>query len=250
MVRSLIFTKRDRGEADELVVFFSEEHGRLRGVAKNAKKSIIRFGGHLEPFCLVDLVLRARRRDELVWIEESSLIRGYDGLRRDPEKAALASHMLEVASVLSPEGQADPPLFAFLVDFLGLLEAGETNLVLFLIDEIVLLGLLGHQPNFHDCPVCSQPLEVGTSGFFSNQYGGAVHPSCVDDREGLIPMSADTLAVVRRGMNLERTAAGRLRLGRKGLSELHGALSGFVRHLRGGELNSLIYMEKINLWPE
>ena len=42
-------------EADLLVTFFTREEGKLRGVARSAKKSRKRFGGALEPLTRVRL---------------------------------------------------------------------------------------------------------------------------------------------------------------------------------------------------
>jgi hypothetical protein len=51
------------------------------------------------------------------------------------------------------------------------------------------------------------------------------------------------LAVVRRGLEVGRDAANRLRLNPKGLQELRAALSGFVRHIRGEQISSLTFLE-------
>jgi DNA repair protein RecO (recombination protein O) len=104
MVTSIILQKRERGEADELVHFVTSEFGWLRGVAKNSRKSRIRFGGHLEPLALTDLQLRARKRDSLVWIEDAQLTRGFLRIRADVRLCAAAVHLFEVASRFEGEG--------------------------------------------------------------------------------------------------------------------------------------------------
>ena len=93
VAKSIILKKYDFGEADELVVFLSRELGWLRGVAKNAKKSRIRFGGHLEPLSLVDFTLRPRKKDDLVWIDESQVIHGFLLIRSDIAKVARAQYL-------------------------------------------------------------------------------------------------------------------------------------------------------------
>ncbi len=246
MTRSIILKKQDRGEADELVVFLSRDLGWLTGVAKNAKRSRIRFGGHLEPFSVVDLTLRLRRKDELVWIDEAQVVGGFLNIRCDLAKVARTAYFLELASVFVPEGHPDTDLFDFLVEFLYTLDTSTPNPLLFILDEIRLLGRLGYAPRFDICPECSNPLEPGTAANFSLSGGGACHLSCVSSQssENLF-LSPSALAVARRGLAMDRESGNRLRLNKTGQGELRRALSAFARYLRGAEINSLLFLEKL-----
>ncbi|MGB6066622.1 MAG: DNA repair protein RecO [Desulfomonilaceae bacterium] len=248
MAKSIILKKYDFGEADELVVFLSRELGWLRGIAKNAKRSRVRFGGHLEPLSLVDLTLRPRKRDDLVWIDESQVIQGFLLIRSDIVKVAHAQYFLELCSVFLPEDHPDPVLFDFILDFLKRLETALPNPVGLLLDEIRLLAMLGYGPRFDLCPACGKSFERGQGVLFVPRLGGACHPTCVGSEEtGTAPLSPNTLAIVRRGLEVGSEVAGRLRLNRTGLHELRQALSSFVRYQRGGETNSLLFLEHIGL---
>jgi DNA repair protein RecO (recombination protein O) len=246
LFQSIILKKKDWGEADELVVFFSRDLGWLHGIAKNAKRSRVRFGGHLEPLSLVDLTLRHRKKDGLVWIDESQVQRGFLGIRSEIVRVAQASYFLEVASIFLPEDQPDPAVFDFLLAFLETVEQGRMTAVLSLLEETRLLGLLGYAPRFDVCPACGKALVPGEEALFSPLLGGACHLPCVgpsEDRSLLL--SPETLAVVRRGLQVDRGVATRLRLHRHGVDEARKALSSFVRHLRGEDVKSLSFLEKL-----
>jgi hypothetical protein len=58
-------------------------------------------------------------------------------------------------------------------------------------------------------------------------------------------LSPETLAIVRRGLQVERSVAKRLRLHRHGIEEVRRALGAFVRHLRGEDVKSLSFLEKL-----
>jgi DNA repair protein RecO (recombination protein O) len=248
VTHGLILKKQDRGEADEVVVFLSRELGWLRGVAKNAKKSRFRFGGHLESFSLVELVIRSRKKDDMVWIDDAQVLQGFLGIRPDIAKVARAAYFLELASAFLPEGQPDPDLFDFLCRFLTNLENAPVSPLQFLIQEVRLLGLLGYAPRFDACPVCEKTFVPGEDAVFSLTMGGACHLGCVDVTErGKLLLSPDTLAVMRRGLELQTEAASRLRLSNKGRQELRSVLTAFVRQLRGKELNSLAFLENMKL---
>jgi DNA repair protein RecO (recombination protein O) len=248
VAKSIILKKYDFGEADELVVFLSRELGWLRGIAKNAKKSRVRFGGHLEPLSLVDFVLRPRKKDDLVWIDESQVIQGFLRIRSDIGKVARAQYFLELCSVFLPEDHPDLVLFDFVLDFLENLETEVPTPVRLLLDEIRLLGILGYAPRFDLCPSCGKPFERGQEALFAAALGGACHPACISAKEvGNILLSPNTLAIVRRGLEVGNEAAGRLRLNSTGLQELRQALSAFVRYQRGEEMNSLRFLEHMGL---
>ncbi len=248
-MQSIILKKQDWGEADELVVFLARELGRLTGVAKNAKKSRVRFGGHLEPMALVDLSLRSRKRDDLVWIDEAQVMNGFLGIRTNLAKVAKTSYFFELSSIFLPEGQPEPAVFDFLVGFLEDVQTTDPGSLLFMLNEIQLLALLGYAPRFDACTVCGKTLERGEDAFFSHIHGGACHPGCVTDSDARnLPLAPDTLAVIQKGLAVDRGVAERLRLNRKGLDELRQALSAFVRSLRGAEIKSLLFLEDMNLW--
>lgn len=249
MVRSLILKKQNWGEADELVVFLTRDLGWLSGVAKNSRKSRVRFGGHLEPFTLADLTLRPRKRDDLVWIEDAHVAKGFMRIRSDLARTAWCAYFLELASMLMHEANPDRDVFDFVISLLETLEAHEVSSLRLMLDEIRLLALLGYGPRFDACPVCEKAIEQGIDALFSPRWGGACHPACVtggDEKPRLL--SPDTLAVVRRGLEVEPHVAERLRLNRKGLEELRHALSAFARHIRGKEINSLKFLEAMALW--
>lgn len=241
----IILKKSDRGEADELVRFLSRDLGWLTGVAKNSRRSRVRFGGHLEPLSLVELNIRPRRRDEMVWIEDAQVKTGFVRIRSDLFRVANALYLLELSSVLIPEGQPDDESFDLLSGALESLDTGAFTRVSLLLDEMRLLGLSGYAPRFDLCPACGKPVASGQEAAFSVALGGACHKSCLPrDSERLI-ISPDTMAVVRRGLELDKEAAARLRMGKRGIEELRSALSAFVRYTRGGEINSLHFMETV-----
>ncbi|NIR39720.1 MAG: DNA repair protein RecO, partial [Actinobacteria bacterium] len=72
------------GEADRVVVLLSPNHGKLRTVAKGVRKTKSRFGGRLEPFTHVDLVLYEGRN--LDTITQAEVIEAFPTLRGDLDR--------------------------------------------------------------------------------------------------------------------------------------------------------------------
>lgn len=247
-MRSIILRKTDKGEADELVTFFSRDCGWMTGIAKNSKKSRVRFGGNLESYTIVDLNLRHRKRDDFVWIDDAAILRAFTNIRLDVEVFARASYFLEITSIFSPESSPDERLFDFMEDFLSQLDSSKPNPSLLMLQEIELLGLLGYSPTLNVCPICSKSFSVNEGGVFSLDSGGVCHASCSRNRiDQHLALSPDTLTLLRKASELEKSLRNRLRLNSKGQTELRKALSSFVRWLRGADIKSLRFMETMGL---
>ena len=66
---ALILRTYKLGESDRLVVFLTRDHGKKRGVAKNARQSRRRFGGALEPLTCGRVAYVERERRDLVTVQ-------------------------------------------------------------------------------------------------------------------------------------------------------------------------------------
>jgi len=238
---------RDYGEADALAIFFSRELGRISGIAKNARKSRWRFAGHLEPLSLTELLLRPRKKDGLVWIDESSVRVGHLSLRQDINKVAWAEYFVELTCTFLPEAHPDSAIYDFLLAFLHELDASNVSPVRLIMEELRFLGLLGYMPRFDSCSLCGKGLLQGQPAYFDPKAGWACHPQCtVGPQREYIKLSPAALAVAKRASMVDKVAAGRIRLNAQAISELRSALTAFVRCLRGGEIHALLFMEKLH----
>ena len=238
--------KMDRGEADEVVIFLSRDKGWLTGVAKNSRKSRVRFGGHLEPFSVVDIVVRSRRKDTLVWIDEAHMVKGFLRIRENMELLARASYFLELSSGLLPEGQPDPNVFDLLEKILESLDKSTAGSIEFLVQEIRLLALLGYQPVFDNCPMCGKGFSANDDIIFSPWAGGLCHKTCLDEPTSInASVSPATVVALCHALNFDSRLAGRIKLSRSARTEIRRSLSAFVRYVRGQDLKSLKFIEDV-----
>ena len=70
------------GEADRIVVFLTERHGKVRAVAKGVRKTNSKFGARLEPLTHVDLLLWQGRSD-LDIVNQVEVLEAYRPIRED-----------------------------------------------------------------------------------------------------------------------------------------------------------------------
>ncbi len=84
------------GEADKIVSILTQGSGKVRGVAKGIRKTTSRFGGRLEPFTHVNLMLY-RGRGALDTITQAEIIAPHRNIRDDLSLFAAGETMLEAS---------------------------------------------------------------------------------------------------------------------------------------------------------
>jgi DNA repair protein RecO (recombination protein O) len=159
------------GEADRIVTFVGRAHGKIRAVAKGVRKTKSRFGGRLEPFTQVSLVLWHGRSD-LDIVNQAEGIESFREVREDLDRFALGQVMLEAVDRVVQEKEASPRVFNLLLDGLRGLSASDSPLVLawFLLR---LSGVAGFAPTLDGCTECG-----ARATWFSPGQGGAICGAC------------------------------------------------------------------------
>src|SRR5258706_1303573 len=102
------------GESDRVVTFFSREFGRIRGVAKAARRLKSRFGGALELFTLGQLVFFDTGRSDLVRIDHFDVTHPFAPLRENLETLGEPAWVVEVVGRTTGERDRQPAPYALL----------------------------------------------------------------------------------------------------------------------------------------
>lgn len=161
------------GEADRVVVLLSPNSGKLRTVAKGVRKTKSRFGGRLEPFTHVDLVLYEGRN--LDTITQVAVLEHFPRLRSDLDAVVAAGTMVETADAVAQEDEAAIRLFLLLQRGLKSLEAGQRSPDLVTSYLLKLADVVGVAPSLLQCASCGR---VDGLHRFSFSGGGSVCDRC------------------------------------------------------------------------
>lgn len=144
-------------ESDLLVSFFTRNDGKIKGVAKAAKKSKKRFAGALEPLSYITLYYDERERHELSRIESCDIIESPLTGTIDYERAAALAYVSEVLEQLLADRDAQDDVFRLTLSVLRHIKAGAIWMPLTYFD-LWIARLLGLLPELGTCIVCSDPL--------------------------------------------------------------------------------------------
>ncbi len=157
-------------EADLLVTFFTRAEGKVRGVARSAKKSKRRFGGALEPLTCVRLYWEDREGQELARVDSCEVVESPLTAAVDYPRAVALGHVAELLDELLPEREANDAVFRLTLSVLRSLRAGAIWMPLTYF-ELWLTRLAGFLPDFGECVVCGAALN-GSRAYFMRWWTG------------------------------------------------------------------------------
>jgi DNA repair protein RecO (recombination protein O) len=233
---AIVLRRIDFGEADRLLTVFTPERGKLKLIAKGARKPSSRKSGHVELFSCGQLLVAVGR--ELDIITQAETIEPFLLLREDLLRTTYAYYVAELADAFTAERDENQPLYELLKAALGWLctpvegsnerstarlaergaaagaeslpdpEAGpgwlrvgwgrhgELLALAARTFEIHLLGLVGYQPQLFVCGSCKRQLEPVVN-YLSAADGSVFCPRCGQDRAGASVISVNALKVLR-----------------------------------------------------
>ena len=195
--RAVVLRTIPLGEADRIVTLMTENHGRVRAVAKGIRRTTSKFGSRLEPTTHVALQLYLGR--ELDTITQAETIAHMGNVRDDLHRFSRANVMLETVDQVALEREPNNALYRMLVGALAALDQEDAPLVLagFLLK---LLALEGFQPQLDECVACGS---VSNLVAFDVDDGGL---RCSDDRRG-IAVDHEAIFLMRQMLGGELAAA-------------------------------------------
>jgi len=241
-VEAVVLRHSDWGEADRLLGLFTREQGKLRAVAKGARRVRSRKAGHLEPFTRVALML-ARGRD--LWIvTQAETVDAYLPLLEDLERIAHASYVVELLDRFTYEEGANRPLYQLLVETLTRLCEPEDPFLAVRYYEIRLLDLVGFRPQLVNCVSCGEPIQP-MDQYFSALLGGALCPRCGPQEPTAHPVSLSALKYLRHLQRSPFGEARRARISAAVRQEMENLMQYYLTYLLERALNAPAFLREV-----
>jgi DNA repair protein RecO (recombination protein O) len=227
------------GEADRILHCYTPGRGRIGAIAKGVRKTRSRFGGRLEPFFRLNLVLHEGRSD-LMTVTSVETVSAFAALRADGAALDSAARACDAVARLFDTTEASPPVFHLLANELQLLDAGaggvaglapqatHENQLAF---RLKLLLVAGIAPQLSACATCGEADHlVG----FSGAAGGVVCSACEASGFHLDQDAHDFLAAAL-GRPLAEVPTG---VPARALRQAERAITETVEHHAGARLRS------------
>jgi DNA repair protein RecO (recombination protein O) len=201
---ALVLRRSNFGEADRLLTLLTREQGKVRAIAKGARRPTSRHSGNLELFVHAQVLL-ARGR-ELDIVTQSELLHPFRRLREDLLAASHAYYLAELADGLLVQADVARRPFALLLSGFQALDSGVDPTLLAAQFLLQLLDALGYRPELFVCLSCGAELRPGVN-CLSPLQGGAFCPECGPGQPGAQPIGVDALKLMRHLQRTEQLGA-------------------------------------------
>jgi DNA repair protein RecO (recombination protein O) len=174
------------GEADRILHLYSSRQGRIGAIAKGVRKPRSRFGGRLEPFFRLNLMLH-EGRGELLTVTAVDTVEGYPRLRSDAGALGAGARACDAVLRLLDAAEPNPPAYNLLCRYLALLDGGgdAVRLETAISFRLKLALAAGFSPELASCARCGEAEHLTA---FSGAAGGAVCARC---EAGSFPLSEE-----------------------------------------------------------
>jgi DNA repair protein RecO (recombination protein O) len=274
---AVVLDRKDFGEADRLLTLYTPGMGKVRAIAKGARRTTSRLSGHIELFTHTSLFLAAGRNLDIV--TQSQLIHSHERLREDLWRAVLGLHILELVNHFSEERLENPAVWDALLEALGRLDGAsgvrrqasvgagltiaespaeyrtgdscvtpddshcELAVRYF---EARLLDHTGYRPELRCCTLCRERLEP-VENFFHAPSGGVLCPHCAAGHAALLPLSVDAVKVMRLLQDRNLDLASRLRLTSGTMREVESTMRRHITYVLERDLRSAHLVDEIRV---
>ena len=272
-VEAIVLKRTDYGEADRLLTLFTPDLGKLRAIAKGARKPSSRKSGHVELFTHTHLLVAKGKQLDVV--TQADTLDAFLPLRDNLERVGYAYYLAELVDRFSEEGDAasrggtrsdlksslprddaaeeNRAVFDLLLHALAVLgdSTSEPDLLARFF-ELRLLQYVGYRPQLFNCIHCRKVIEP-IDNYFSAEAGGVLDPDCVQTQREQIAeraydaqvISLNALKIMRYLQTREWEAVRGLRLNGEAMSEVEALMLRYITHHLERNLKSVEFLREL-----
>jgi DNA repair protein RecO (recombination protein O) len=243
-VEGVVLRHADWGETDRLLTLYTRERGKVRAIAKGARKIRSRKAGHLEPFTRVTLQLA--RSHDLPIVTQADTLDAYLPIHENLVMTSQAAYIVELIDRFTYEDDTENyGIFQLLTEVLSRLEKEPDPWLAIRYYEVRLLDLLGYRPHWFECANCGREIKAEDQ-YFSAARGGVLCPACGRGQPDVWPLSVEALKYLRHFQRSTYSEAQRARPAPDVRTEVESLLQRYVTYLLERALNSPRFISQIN----
>ncbi len=243
-VEAIILKRTDVGEADRLLTLFTPDRGKLRAVAKGARKPSSRKTGHVELFNHASLLIAVGR--ELDIVTQADTVEAFLPLRGNLDRLSYAYYFAELVDRFSEEEAENRAVYDLICRAFHWLETTSQLPRTARYFELQLLDALGYRPQLYHCINCGAELQP-EENFFTPEGGGVLDERCRDSHRDARAVSLNALKVLRFLQTREYAQVEQLRLTAQAESEVEELLHSYLTHLLERSLKSVEFLNTLRL---
>jgi DNA repair protein RecO (recombination protein O) len=236
-VEAVVLRHSDWGEADRLLTLFTRQHGKLRAIAKGARRIRSRKAGHLEPFMHVTLQLA--RGHDLFIVTQADTLQAFLPIHDNLGKTSQAAYTIELLDRFTYEDETENIIFQLLTK--TLLTSKRRRAWLAIRWYEISAGLLGFTAPL-SAPVATV-VKQKTSSFALQ--GGVICPTCGKGLPGVWQVSMEALKYLRHFQRSDYATARKAQPTAELRLEVETLMQRYITYLLERELNTPAFIKQI-----
>jgi DNA repair protein RecO (recombination protein O) len=237
-------------ESSAVVTLFTREFGKIRAVAKGARRPKGPFESALDLLATCRVVFVRKSSDALDLLTEARLEQRFRPAGRDLSRLYAGYYVAELLGELTDDYDPHPPLFDLAGQTLAGLRSAAPPAPWILRFELRALGILGHLPSLSRCSECGRDVlpadnsraeNVGRGAApatrrvaFGQLSGGVLCARCRPGKKQVVSAREEVMETLARYAADDDDAWRRSQLDRRMWGESRGLLNQYLSHLLGG----------------
>ncbi|WP_420632111.1 DNA repair protein RecO [Candidatus Leptofilum sp.] len=239
---AIVLRRTDFGEADRLLTLYTRDFGKIKAIAKGARKPQSRKTGHVEQFMRSNFLFASGR--DIAILTQAEMVEPYSALRDDLVLTTYAAYLVELLHRFTVEEDKHSGIYQLLADALGWLTNHDDVLLVARFYELRLLGLAGFRPQLFHCVACGEAIEEQDQ-FFSGELGGVLCPECKDEDRRAMAVTAVAIKVLRYLQTRPWDTVHALRLKRTVHTELENVMHFYITYVLERDLKSVEFLHRL-----
>jgi DNA repair protein RecO (recombination protein O) len=246
---AIILRKQDIRETSLLVVFYTRDFGKIRGLIKGIRGPRGPLGYQVQIFTLNKIVFYDSKKANIHTVSQCDLLDFFESIRSDILKTSYAYYFVELLDILTGEKDKNEDMFHILLNSLKLLKDEFNPDRLGRILEIRLLMSAGLMPRLDKCISCGREIDIKKPSFnkmgFSYKSGGLVCASCFGKDVHWRPISPGTANFIDHVERAHFDKLSRIKVSKDVGKEVEEIMRGFLDYHLSTRIKSLEFLGKI-----
>lgn len=230
---ALVLRLVEFSETSLVVTLFTREFGKIRGLAKGARRLKGPFESALDLLAVCRIVFLRKSSEALDLLTEAKLQRRFRPAGRDLASLYAGYYVAELLNELTDDYDPHPELFDLADETLVALSAGESVANWVLRFELGTLRLLGHLPSLDVCAECGGEVAMSGRVAFGQLHGGVLCPRCRAGKPQVVSVNAGVLRVMAQLADAQSRTWRRMEVDPRSRGELRGVLNHYLYNLLG-----------------
>lgn len=227
---AVVLGSTDWHETSKIVTFYTKDFGKIKGVAKGARRKKSKFSP-LETLSHHTIVFYEREDKDLYTLSECQVRETFPNIRKDIKKVAYSAYLIELVDAVSTS-EKNEALFDLFLKALHFLERREDSEIIICAFETRLLDILGFGLHLDTCLICKKRLKDNFK--FNPGLGGLI---CIHHSQDGIKISEEARNFLK-SPGIKKTSL-------ETRKELKTVLQNSILYHIGKRLESLDFLEAL-----